>query len=217
MKYFGNRVTIEICGKNFNIDDEMMKLITDNVVYCTDLWFVDCKFNGPYLKTKQPEHYSKLESLRLRHCEFSNGSFEMFSQWAVLSKSVKFWDCKGINCEMWEIFGGEIDDTRHKGLKLKELSLIGAAFDESSWAGAVRVFVKSESILIRNCGICEEWWTILANEVKKRANEGTLTLKTLDIGKNSGIYENIRQSVRRILNQIFHFSLLLFAIDCKME
>ena len=208
MKYFGKRVSIEISGENFNIDDEMMKLITDNVIYCTFLTFFDSKFNGPYFKTKQPEHYSKLKSLRLARCEFSNESFKMFSQWAVLSESVLLEECNGINCEMWEIFGREIDDARrHKGLKLKELGVYRTAFDESSWAGAVRVFVKLERICIWYCGICEEWWRILANEVKKRANEGTLKLKELVIDENSGINENIRQSVRRNSNQIFHFGL----------
>ena len=217
MKYFGKHVTIEISGKNFNIDDEMMKLITDNVIYFSSLWFDDCKFNGPYFKTKQPEHYSKLESLDLTRCEFSNVSFKMFSQWAaVLSEIVALWDCNGINCEMWEIFGREIDDARrHKGLKLKLLDVRRTAFDESSWAGAVRVFVKLEGITIWDCGICEEWWRILANEVKKRANDGTLKLKKLESEGNSGINENIRQSVRRISYQIFHFGLLLSTIDCK--
>ena len=217
MKYFGKSVTIEISGKDFNIDDEMMKLITDNVIYFSFLTFFDCKFNGPYFKTKQPEHYSKLKSLGLTQCEFSNESFEMFSRWAaVLSKSVRLLECNGINCEMWEIFGREIDDVRrHKGLKLKVLVAWGTAFDESSWAGAVRVFVKLERIDIWKCGICEGWWRILANEVEKRANEGTLKLKKLESEGNSGINENIRQSVRRISNQIFHFGLLLFAIDCK--
>ena len=217
MKYFDNGVYITISGMNFNIDDEMMKLITDNVIYFATLWFVGCKFNGPYFKTKQPEHYSKLESLVLPRCEFSNVSFEMFSQWAaVLSERVQLAMCDGINCEMWEIFGREIDDVRrHKGLKLKELGVLGTAFDESSWAGAVQVFVKLERISIENCGICEGWWRILANEVKKRANEGTLKLKQLESKWNSGINENIRQSVRRNSNQIFHFGLLLFAIDCK--
>ena len=217
MKYFGKGVDIDIRGKNFNIDGEMMKLITDNVIYFSSLIFVGCKFNGPYFKTKQPEHYSKLESLVLTQCEFSNESFEMFSQWAaVLSKRVHLIDCNGINCEMWEIFGREIDDVRrHKGLKLKELVVWETAFDESSWEGAVQVFVKLEEITIWNCGICEEWWRMLANEVKKRANEGTLKLKKLEIDEDSGINENIRQSVRRISNQIFHFGLLLFAIDCK--
>ena len=217
MKYFGKDVTIVISGKNFNIDDEMMKLITDNVIYCTVLTFCDFKFNGPYFKTKQPEHYSKLNLLVLTRCEFSNVSFEMFSQWAaVLSEIVGLVMCNGFNCEMWEIFGREIDDVRrHKGLKLKQLEVWETAFDESSWAGAVRVFVKLERINIGECGICEEWWRILANEVEKRANEGTLTLKTLVIYKDSGINENIRQSVRRISYQIFHFGLLLFAIDCK--
>ena len=201
MKYFGKYVYIEISGKNFNIDDEMMKLITDNVIYFSFLTFLDCKFNGPYFKTKQPEHYSKLVYLVLTRCEFSNVSFEMFSQWAaVLSKRVELWDCNGINCEMWEIFGREIDDVRrHKGLKLKELEVFGrTAFDESSWAGAVRVFVKLEVINIWNIGICEEWLRILANEVEKRANDGTLKLKKLESKWNSGINENIRQSVRRI-------------------
>ena len=216
MKYFDKIVNISISGKNFNIDGEMMKLITDNVIYFSTLWFEDCKLNGPYFKTKQPEHYSKLDLLRLLRCKFSNESFKMFSQWAVLSERVELWDCNGINCEMWEIFGREIDDARrHKGLKLKELDVRRTAFDESSWAGAVRVFVKLEGINIWTCGICEEWWRILANEVKKRANDGTLKLKQLEFKGNSGINENIRQSVRRILNQIFHFGLLLFAIDCK--
>ena len=217
MKYFGKGVSIEISGKNFNIDDEMMKLITDNVIYCTSLIFFDCKFNGPYFKTKQPEHYSKLEHLYLTRCEFSNVSFKMFSQWAaVLSERVRLEKCKGINCEMWEIFGREIDDARrHKGLKLKELGVWITTFDESSWAGAVRVFVKLEEITIWNIGICEEWWRILANEVEKRANEGTLKLKQLESKRNSGINENIRQSVRRISYQIFHFGLLLSTIDCK--
>ena len=199
MKYFSKDVNIEISGKAFNIDDEMMKLITDNVIYCTSLTFYDCEFNGTYFKTKQPEHYSKLDLLRLINCEFSNESFKMFSQWAVLSKRVRLKQCNGINCEMWEIFGREIDDARrHKGLKLKELKVWGTAFDESSWAGAVRVFVKLEGINIWNCGICEEWWRILANEVEKRANDGTLKLKKLESKWNSGINENIRQSVRRI-------------------
>ena len=212
MKYFGNHVYIQIRGENFNIDDEMMKLITDNVIYFTFLTFDDCKFNGPYFKTKQPEHYSKLESC----CEFSNVSFKMFSQWAVLSVRVRLEKCNGINCEMWEIFGREIDDARrHKGLKLKELVVFETAFDESSWAGAVRVFVKLERIRIWKYGICEEWWRILANEVEKRANDGTLKLKKLESKWNSGINENIRQSVRRISNQIFHFGLLLSTIDCK--
>ena len=217
MKYFGKDVNIIISGKNFNIDDEMMKLITDNVIYCTSLIFVDCKFNGPYFKTKQPEHYSKLESLVLTRCEFSNVSFKMFSQWAaVLSERVELTWCEGINCEMWEIFGREIDDARrHKGLKLKGLTVWGTAFDESSWAGAVRVFVKLEEITISNCGICEEWWRILANEVEKRANDGTLRLKKLESKGNSGINENIRQSVRRISNQIFHFRLSLPQLIAK--
>ena len=212
MKYFGKVVDIEIRGKNFNIDDEMMKLITDNVIYFSSFRFVDCKFNGPYFKTKQPEHYSKLEFLDLIRCEFSNVSFKMFSQWAVLSEKVRLYKCNGINCEMWEIFGREIDDARrHKGLKLKGLrvegNLYSPAFDESSWAGAVRVFVKLEVINIWNCGICEEWLRILANEVKKGANDGTLKLKQLVIAEYSGINENIRQSVRRISYQIFHFGL----------
>ena len=217
MKYFGKDVNIGIRGENFNIDDEMMKLITDNVIYCTVLAFSGCKFNGPYFKTKQPEQYSKLESLGLILCEFSNVSFEMFSQWAaVLSKRVVLWDCNGINCEMWEIFGREIDDVRrHKGLKLKELKVWETAFDESSWAGAVRVFVKLERICIQKSGICEEWWRILANEVEKRANDGTLKLKKLGSISNYGINLNIWQSVRRISYQLFHFGLLLFAIDCK--
>ena len=217
MKYFGNGVRILISGEDFNIDDDMMKLITDNVIYCTDLRFYNCKFNGPYFKIKQPEHYSKLEYLHLLHCEFSNESFRMFSQWAtVLSKKFELEECKGINYEMWEIFGREIDDARrHKGLKLEKLVVDDTAFDKSSWAGAIRVFVKLESIHIEDCGICEEWWMTLDNEVKKRANEGTLKLKKLEIKENSGINENIRQSVRRILNQIFHFGLSLFTIDCK--
>ena len=232
MKYFGKDVNIIISGKNFNIDDEMMKLITDNVIYFSFLTFLDCKFNGSYSKTKQPEHYSKLKSLHLINCKFSNESFKMFSQWAVLSERVELFSCEvlskrvqlvqcnGINCEMWEIFGREIDDARrHKGLKLKVLGVEGSvwitAFDESSWAGAVRVFVKLERIHILKCGICEEWWRILANEVEKRANDGTLKLKKLVIEEDSGINENIRQSVRKISNQIFHFGLLLFAIDCK--
>ena len=217
MKYFGKDVDIQISGKDFNIDDEMMKLITDNVIYFATLSFYDCKFNGPYFKTKQPEHYSKLKSLRLTRCEFSNVSFKMFSQWAaVLSESVRLEKCKGFNCEMWEIFGREIDDVRrHKGLKLKGLDVNEIAFDESSWAGAVRVFVKLERMRIVVCGICEEWWRILANEVEKRANEGTLTLKTLVIEKDSGINENIRQSVRRISYQIFHFGLLLPQLIAK--
>ena len=217
MKYFGKGVSIEISGRIFNIDDEMMKLITDNVIYLSSLWFDDCNFNGPYFKTKQPEHYSKLKSLELICCEFSNESFKMFSQWAaVLSERVGLNLCNGINCEMWEIFGREIDDARrHKGMKLKELKVNGTDFDESSWAGAVRVFVKLEKITIWKCGICEEWWRILANEVEKRANEGTLKLKKLESKRNSGINENIRQSVRRISNEIFHFGLLLSTIDCK--
>ena len=129
----------------------------------------------------------------------------MFSQWAVLSEKVELIWCMGITCEMWEIFGGEIDDARHKGLKLYELEVRETPFDESSWAGAVRVFVKLEEVSVRDCGIREEWWRILANEVKKRANEGTLKLKKLEIKENSGRNENIRQSVRRISNQIFHF------------
>ena len=217
MKYFGKCVIIEISGKNFNIDDEMMKLITDNVIFFTDLTFSDFKFNGPYFKIKQPEHYSKLDLLRLTRCEFSNESFKMFSQWAaVLSESVQLDECKGINCEMWEIFGREIDDARrHKGLKLKLLGVRETAFDESSWAGAVRVFVKLEGINIWKCGICEEWWRILANEVEKRLNEDSLKLKKLEIDENSGINENIRQSVRRISKHIFHFGLLLSTNDCK--
>ena len=216
MKYFGKGVDIVISGENFNIDDEMMKLITDNVIYFYSLSFYDCKFSGPYFKTQQPEHYSKLEHLGLTRCEFSNVSFKMFSQWAVLSERVRLDKCNGINCEMWEIFGREIDDARrHKGLKLKVLEVWETVFDESSWAGAVRVFVKLERILIVVCGICEGWWRILANEVEKRANDGTVKLKKLEIDENSGINENIRQSVRRISNQIFHFGLLLFAIDCK--
>ena len=216
MKYFGNHVGIGISGKDFNIDDEMMKVVTDNVIYCTFLTFYDCKFNGPYFKTKQPEHYSKLKYLYLINCEFSNVSFKMFSQWAVLSEGVQLVQCHGINCEMWEIFGREIDDVRrHKGLKLKELKVNETAFDESSWAGAVQVFVKLEEITIWNCGICEEWWRILANEVEKRANDGTLKLKTLLITEDSGINENIRQSVRRISNQIFHFRLLLPQLIAK--
>ena len=217
MKYFGKDVYIEIRGENFNIDDEMMKVVTDNVMYFSFLTFVGCKFNGPYFKTKQPEHYSKLESLYLSRCEFSNESFKMFSQWAAkLSKEVRLEKCKGINCEMWEIFGREIDDVRrHKGLKLKELKVSETAFDESSWEGAVRVFVKLEEITIWNCGICEEWWRILANEVEKRANEGTLKLKMLESRENSGINENIRQSVRRISYQIFHFGLLLPQLIAK--
>ena len=217
MKYFGKDVSIEISGKNFNIDHEMMKLITDNVIYFSSLWFSDFKFNGPYFKTKLPEHYSKLKHLLLQNCEFSNESFKMFSQCvAVLSERVELWDCNGIICEMWEIFGREIDDARrHKGLKLKELVVWRTAFDESNWAGAVRVFVKLERIRIWNCGICEEWWRILANEVEKRANDGTLKLKKLESKGKSGINENIRQSVRRISNQIFHFGLLLSTIDCK--
>ena len=216
MKYFGKGGNIVISGENFNIDDEMMKLITDNAIYFSSLRFYYCKFNGPYFKTKQPEHYSKLKSLELLRCEFSNESFEMFSQWAVLSERVRLVQCDGINCETWEIFGREIDDVRrHKGLKLKELVVLETAFDESSWAGAVRVFVKLERIRIENCDICEEWWRILANEVEKRANDGTLKLKELESKRNSGINENIRQSVRRISNQLFHFGLLLFAIDCK--
>ena len=215
MKYFGKGVDIQISGENFNIDDEKIKLITDNIIYFTSLWFDDCKFNGPYFKIKQPEHYSKLYLLRLAFCDFSNDSFKMFSQWAVLSERVRLVECNGIkdngrrsppsiifdgiNCEMWEIFGREIDDARrHKGLKLKELEVNETAFDESSWGGAVRVFVKLERIRIRKCGICEEWWRILANEVEKRANDGTLKLKKLDSEGNSGINENIRQSVRRI-------------------
>ena len=217
MKYFGKDVGIQINGEHFNIDDEMMKLITDNVIYFSSLWFHDCKFNGPYFKTKQPEHYSKLESLDLTRCEFSNESFEMFSQWAaVLSERVELVECKGINCEMWEIFGREIDDARrHKGLKLTELGVRETAFDESSWEGAVRVFVKLERIHILYCDICEEWWRILAIEVKKRANDGTLKLKKLKIRGNSGINENIRQSVRRISYQIFHFGLLLPQLIAK--
>ena len=224
MKYFGKGDRIQISGKDFNIDDEMMKLITDNVKYFTSLWFHDCtvlafsgcKLNGPYFKTKQPEHYSKLESLGLTSCEFSNESFKMFSQWAVLSERVELVQCKGINCEMWEIFGREIDDARrHKGLKLKELEVWHTAFDESSWEGAVRVFVKLERISIWQCGICEEWWRILAIEVKKRANDGTLKLKKLKTRGNSGINENIRQSVRRISYQIFHFGLLLPQLIAK--
>ena len=217
MKYFVKGGNIHISGKNFNIDDEMMKVVTDNVIYCTFLTFYDCKFNGPYFKTKQPEHYSKLESLVLTRCEFSNVSFETFSQWAaVLSERVILIICNGINCEMWEIFGREIDDARrHKGLELKDLRVWKTAFDESSWAGAVRVFVKLERISIWKCGICEEWWRILANEVEKRANDGTLKLKKLEIDENSGINENIWQSVRKISNQIFHFGLLLSTIDCK--
>ena len=217
MKYFGKDVGMHINVATFNIDDEMMKLITDNVIYFSSLYFDDCNFNGPYFKTKQPEHYSKLRILHLTRCEFSNVSFKMFSQWAaVLSESVRLYECNGINCEMWEIFGREIDDARrHKGLKLKVLDVGRTAFDESSWAGAVRVFVKLEEITIWNCGICEEWWRILANEVEKRANDGTLKLKELESIRNSGINENIRQSVRRNSNQIFHFGLLLFAIDCK--
>ena len=200
MKYFGKDVIIEISGEYFNIDDELMKLITDNVIYFTDLWFDNCKFNGPYFKTKQPEHYSKLDFLCLTPCEFSNESFKMFSQWAaVLSERVRLYDCKGINCETWEIFGREIDDARrHKGLKLKELEIRETAFEESSWAGAVRVFVKLERIHILYCDICEEWWRILANEVKKIAIEDSLKLKKLEIAEDSGINENIRQSVRRI-------------------
>ena len=214
MKYFGKDVTIGIRGKNFNTDDEMMKLITDNVIYFISLLFFDHKFNGPYFKIKQPEHYSKLEHLGLTRCEFSNESFKMFSQWAaVLSESVLLKQCDGIN---WEIFGREIDDARrHKGLKLKLLEVDKTAFDESSWAGAVRVFVKLEEITILNIGICEEWLRILAHEVEKRANDGTLKLKKLESKGNSGINENIRQSVRRISNQIFHFGLLLSTIDCK--
>ena len=218
MKYFGKGGSILISGKNFNIDDEMMKLITDNVIYFSFLTFLDCKFNGPYFKTKQPEHYSKLKSLRLERCEFWNVSFKMFSQWAaVLSERVQLIECNGINCEMWEIFGREIDDARrHKGLKLKELRVLGrTAFDESSWAGAVRVFLTLEKIRFEYCDICEEWWRILANEVEKRANDGTLKLKKLEIDENSGINENIWQSVRKISNQIFHFGLLLSTIDCK--
>ena len=217
MKYFGKDVNIEISGKNFNIDDEMMKLVTNNVIYFSLLSFDDCKFNGPYFKTKQPEHYSKLESLCLSCCEFSNESFEMFSQWAaVLSKKVGLVMCNGINCEMWEIFGREIDDARrHKRLKLKALTVLDTVFDESTWVGAVRVFVKLERMRIVVCVICEEWWRILANEVEKRANEGTLTLKTLVIEKDSGINENIRQSVRRISYQIFHFGLLLPQLIAK--
>ena len=216
MKYFGSRVNIGTNGKNFNIDDEMMKLATDNVIYFTSLHFYDCKFNGPYFKTKQTEHYSKLEWLRLITCEFWNESFKMFSQWAVLSERVDLIECKGINCEMWEIFGEEIDDARRqKGLKLKELEVWGTDFYKSSWTGALRLFVKLERIHIRKCGICEEWWRILANEVKKRANEDSLKLKKLVIKEDSGINENIRQSVRRISNQIFHFGLLLSTIDWK--
>ena len=216
MKYFVKGGNIIISGKDFNIDDEMMKLITDNVIYFSSLTFFDCKFNGPYFKTKQPEHYSKLEHLGLTCCEFSNVSFEMFSQWAVLSESVRLVGCNGINCEMWEIFGREIDDARrHKGLKLKELGVYRTAFDESSWEGAVQVFVKLERITIWYCDICEEWWRILANEVKKRANDGTLKLKQLESISNYGINLNIWQSVRRISYQLFHFGLLLFAIDCK--
>ena len=200
MKYFGKGGNIHISGKDFNIDDEMMKLVTDNVIYFAGLSFYYCKFNGPYFKTKQPEHYSKLESLELFGCEFSNESFQMFSQWAaVLSEGVLLYDCEGINCEMWEIFGREIDDARrHKGLKLNELEVFGTAFDESSWGGAVQVFVKLEEITFRNCFFWEEWWRILANEVEKRANDGTLKLKKLVIDENSGINENIRQSVRGI-------------------
>ena len=217
MKYFGKIVNIKISGKNFNIDGEMMKLITDNVIYFSSLWFEDCKFNGPYFKTKQPEHYSKLKYLGLIRCKFSNESFKMFSQWAaVLSERVRLDKCNGINCEMWEIFGREIDDVRrHKGLKLKGLPVWETAFDESSWAGAVRVFVKLERIKIWNCGICEGWWRILANEVEKRANDGTLKLKKLESKGNSGINENIRQSVRRISYQIFHFGLLLPQLIAK--
>ena len=217
MKYFGKDVYIEIRGENFNIDDEMMKLITDNVIYFSSLRFEDCKFNGPYFKTKQPEHYSKLEDLRLTLCDFSNVSFKMFSQWAaVLSERVELRQCNGINCEMWEIFGREIDDARrHKGLKLKVLEVWRTDFDESSWGGAVRIFVKLERIHIVVCGICKEWWRILSNEVEKRANDGTLKLKQLESIRNYGINENIWQSVRRISYQIFHFGLLLFAIDCK--
>ena len=217
MKYFGKDVDIDIRGKNFNIDDEMMKLITDNVIYCTSLTFFNCKFNGPYFKTKQPEHYSKLDLLHLTFCEFSNESFKMFSQWAaVLNERVRLDSCNGINCETWEIFGREIDDARrHKRLKLKVLEVDWTAFDESSWEGAVRVFVKLEGIRILYCDICEGWWRILANEVEKRANDGTLKLKKLESKGNSGINENIRQSVRRISYQIFHFGLLLSTIDCK--
>ena len=217
MKYFGKGVYIQIRGKNFNIDDEMMKLITDNVKYFTSLWFFDHKFNGPYFKTKQPEHYSKLDRLYLTLCEFSNESFKMFSQCvAVLSRRVLLDECKGINCEMWEIFGREIDDARrHKGLKLKELEVDKTAFDESSWAGAVRVFVKLERITIWDCSIFEEWWRILAIEVKKRANDGTLKLKKLESKWNYGINENIRQRVRRISYQIFHFGLLLPQLIAK--
>ena len=217
MKYFGKRVNMEINGKDFNIDDEIMKLITDNVIYFSSLRFYDCKFNGPYFKTKQPEHYSKLDLLCLTRCEFSNESFKMFSHWAaVLSERVELYKCNGINCEMWEIFGREIDGARrHKGLKLEELEVWRTAFDESSWGGAVRVFVKLEEITILYFDICEEWWRILAYEVKKRANEGTLKLKKLEIKEDSGINENIRQSVRRISNQIFHFGLLLSTFDCK--
>ena len=216
-KYFGKGVVIRISGEDFNIDDEMMKLVTYNVIYITGLTFFDCKFNGPYFKTKQPEHYSKLEWLCLSRCEFWNVSFKMFSQWAaVLSEKVQLNLCNGINCEMWEIFGREIDDARrHKGLKLKVLGVFDTDFDESSWACAVRVFVKLEKITISNCDICEEWWRILANEVEKRANDGTLKLKKLESKWKSGINENIRQSVRRISNQIFHFGLLLSTIDCK--
>ena len=217
MKYFGYGAAIEISGENFNIDDEMMKLITDNVIYYSSLRFYDCKFNGPYFKTKQPEHYSKLRILGLRHCEFSNESFKMFSHWAaVLSERVRLEECNGINCEKWEIFGREIDDARrHKGLKLKELEIRGTAFYESSWEGAVRVFVKLERIYIQECGIWEVWWRILANEVEKRANDGTFKLRELVIKEDSGINLNIRRSVRRISYQLFHFGLLLFAIDCK--
>ena len=215
MKYFGNRVEVQISGKNFTYNDEMMKCISDNVMYCTDLRFFGCKFNGPYFKTKQPEHYSKLEFLYLMRCEFLHMSFKMFSKWAVLSERVELNECIGINCEMWEIFGGEIYDARYKGLKLNGLAVRETVFDESSWESAVQVFVKLERISVLDCGICEEWWAILANEVKKRANEGTLKLKRLEIEEDSRINANIWQSVRRISNQIFHFGLLLSTIDCK--
>ena len=216
MKYFGKVVDIQISGSNFNIDDEMMKLVTDNVINFTYLMFYDCKFNGPYFKTKQPEHYSKLESLHLRHCEFSNGSFEMFSQWAVLSEIAELEECNGINCEMWEIFSGEIDDARrHKVLKLECLKVVGTAFDESNWAGAVRVFVKLENMHIMDCGIDTGDLCTLANEVEKKANEGTLKLKTVELGMKFRIMEYIEQRVRRILNKIFHFDSLLSTIDCK--
>ena len=205
MKYFGRLVGVEIRREDFNIDDEMMKLITDNIIYFTQLQIYTCNFNAPYFKTKQPEHYSKLRLLQLNGCTFSNRSFKMFSQWAVLSERVELWDCNGINCEMWEIFGGEIDDARHKGLKLKLLKVIETTtFDESSWAGEVGVFVKLENIHTQGCFITKRMWQVLANEIKKTANEGTLKLKELVIQGNSPFTENIRHSVRRISNQIFH-------------